>query len=186
MRPLPFTLRFKMLIGSSMTSLTSSPLSRDSSFKLGPSRRKCQQQFPPTETYMLPSLPSKLQMHRTQKLSRHFGPPSNVSLPLTDGTFAANFEDTGRRWCEHLSSIEHGVDASYRDMLQKARYSRHLSDRIMPPLEPHCIVTWLDLEQQYLKLHSNNATGPDLIPPEVLKCCSPAVARAYTPLSFKV
>ena len=85
-------------------------------------------------------------------------------LQLTDGTFAANFEDTGRRWCEHLSPIEHGVDAYHREMLQKARYCRHLSDRIMPPLEPHCIVTWLDLEQQYLKLHSNKATGPDMIP----------------------
>ena len=107
------------------------------------------------------------------KLSK-FGRSPLPMLQLTDGTFVANFEDTGRTWCEHLSSIEHGVDVYDREMLKKARYSRHLSDRIMPPLEPHCIVTWLDLDQQYLKLHSNKATGLDLIPTEVFKCCSPA------------
>lgn len=119
------------------------------------------------------------------KLSK-FGLSPVLVLQLSDGSFASIFGETGRRWCEHFSSIEHGYGSSYQEILQKARHSRYSTDRIMPQLCSSCFVSWLDLEQQFLSLNPGKATGPDKVPPEVLKCCSTAVTRALTPLSFKM
>ena len=98
-------------------------------------------------------------------------------LQLADGSFAENFEDTGRRWCEHFSSIEHGISTSFLKILQKARHSRYGRNRVMPQLSSDCFVMDMDLEYQYLSLNASKAIGPDKVPPEVLKHCAPAAAR---------
>ena len=108
------------------------------------------------------------------------------ALKLANGDFAKNFEEAGDRWTEHFSQIELGFPSSFQDLLEKVRSERYSPDRVFPRLQRDCITTLFDLEQKCLDANSKKATGPDSVPPEVLKFAHGPISRLLAPVALKV
>ena len=85
----------------------------------------------------------------------------------------------------HFAGIEKGFDTTFDQLLQDARAERYHDGRIFPELRVDCLISPFDLEQKAHNTSQSKAVGPDVVPPEIVKCMPKAIARVLAPLALK-
>ena len=119
-----------------------------------------------------------------RRRKKPFAPAVLPSVLEKDGTPCASPDAAKRRWRQHFSALEDGVESSAEGLICTAASKQ---SREWPvPDSLHVIPTPADLQKALLSAQRGKACGPDMLPGELGIGCSYEMQRIVYPLVLKL